>query len=153
MTQGLIPFICLTPVLKTTRFWGVTPPISVAASSEREREITATLMDELRRQNTFETEEESRRRCERSWLCVRGSCGRTPHNCDLRDVPVAICLWASNLRASCIFDSPSNPGLLGLLAHQVLMPHLQRNRPRASSSARQEVRQRGIYPSKYTVAG
>ncbi|KAJ7346382.1 Poly(A) polymerase central domain-containing protein [Mycena albidolilacea] len=45
-----------------TGFWGVTPPISVAASSEREREITATLMDELRRQNTFETEEESRRR-------------------------------------------------------------------------------------------
>ncbi|KAJ6529898.1 Poly(A) polymerase central domain-containing protein [Mycena vulgaris] len=43
-------------------FWGVTPPISVAASSEREREITTTLMEELRQQNTFETEEESRRR-------------------------------------------------------------------------------------------
>ncbi|KAJ7926745.1 Poly(A) polymerase central domain-containing protein [Mycena leptocephala] len=45
-----------------TGYLGVTPPISVAASSEREREITATLMEELRRQNTFETEEESRRR-------------------------------------------------------------------------------------------
>ncbi|KAJ7206642.1 Poly(A) polymerase central domain-containing protein [Mycena pura] len=43
-------------------YCGVTPPISVAASSEREREITGTLMEELRRQNTFETEEESRRR-------------------------------------------------------------------------------------------
>ncbi|KAJ7289790.1 Poly(A) polymerase central domain-containing protein [Mycena rebaudengoi] len=43
-------------------FWGVTPPISVAASSEREREVTASLMEELRRQNMFETEEESRRR-------------------------------------------------------------------------------------------
>ncbi|KAJ7132442.1 Poly(A) polymerase central domain-containing protein [Mycena epipterygia] len=43
-------------------FWGVTPPISVAASSEREREISTTLMEELRRQNMFETEEESRRR-------------------------------------------------------------------------------------------
>ncbi|KAJ7730508.1 Poly(A) polymerase, partial [Mycena olivaceomarginata] len=42
--------------------WGVTPPISVAESTEREREITVTLMEELRRQNTFETEEESRRR-------------------------------------------------------------------------------------------
>ncbi|KAJ7263681.1 polymerase [Mycena haematopus] len=45
-----------------TGFLGVTPPISVAASSERERVMTATLMEELRRQNTFETEEESRRR-------------------------------------------------------------------------------------------
>ncbi|KAJ6454113.1 Poly(A) polymerase central domain-containing protein [Mycena sanguinolenta] len=45
-----------------TGFLGVTPPISVAPSSERERAITATLMEELRRQNTFETEEESRRR-------------------------------------------------------------------------------------------
>ncbi|KAJ7760082.1 Poly(A) polymerase central domain-containing protein [Mycena maculata] len=43
-------------------FWGVTPPISVAASNEREREITTSLMEELRQQNTFETEEESRRR-------------------------------------------------------------------------------------------
>ncbi|KAJ7914594.1 Poly(A) polymerase central domain-containing protein [Mycena leptocephala] len=44
------------------RHLGVTPPISVAPSSEREREITATLMEELRRQNTFETKEESCRR-------------------------------------------------------------------------------------------
>ncbi|KAJ6587273.1 Poly(A) polymerase central domain-containing protein [Mycena sp. CBHHK59/15] len=43
-------------------FWGVTPPISVAASTEREREITTSLMDELRQQKTFETDEESRRR-------------------------------------------------------------------------------------------
>ncbi|KAJ7495537.1 Poly(A) polymerase central domain-containing protein [Mycena latifolia] len=42
--------------------WGVTPPISVAASSPRECEITASLMEELRQQNTFETAEESRRR-------------------------------------------------------------------------------------------
>ncbi|KAJ7663187.1 hypothetical protein DFH06DRAFT_1189561 [Mycena polygramma] len=46
-----------------TGYWGVTPLISVAASSEREREVTITLMEELRRQGTFETEEESRRRC------------------------------------------------------------------------------------------
>ncbi|KAF7322617.1 hypothetical protein HMN09_00040200 [Mycena chlorophos] len=39
-------------------YLGVTPPISVAQSSDREREITVSLMDELRRQNTFETEEE-----------------------------------------------------------------------------------------------
>ncbi|KAJ7065706.1 polymerase [Mycena amicta] len=43
-------------------YLGVTPPISVAQSSDREREITVSLMDELRRQNSFETEEESRRR-------------------------------------------------------------------------------------------
>ncbi|KAJ7181371.1 Poly(A) polymerase central domain-containing protein [Mycena crocata] len=43
-------------------FWGVTPPISVAQSTEREREITTTLMEELKAQNSFESEEESRRR-------------------------------------------------------------------------------------------
>ncbi|KAF8897890.1 Poly(A) polymerase central domain-containing protein [Infundibulicybe gibba] len=41
---------------------GVTAPISTAESSEREKEVTVSLMDELRRQNTFESEEESRTR-------------------------------------------------------------------------------------------
>ncbi|EGO02397.1 hypothetical protein SERLA73DRAFT_120990 [Serpula lacrymans var. lacrymans S7.3] len=41
---------------------GVTPPISTGESTNREKEVTATLMEELRRQNTIETEEESRRR-------------------------------------------------------------------------------------------
>jgi poly(A) polymerase len=41
---------------------GVTPPIATAESSEREKEVTVTLMEELRRQNTFEAEEESRTR-------------------------------------------------------------------------------------------
>ncbi|KAF8659131.1 hypothetical protein AX16_001901 [Volvariella volvacea WC 439] len=44
------------------KYLGVTPPISVAESSPREKEVTVTLMEELRRQNTFESEEESRRR-------------------------------------------------------------------------------------------
>ncbi|KAJ7506584.1 poly-A polymerase [Mycena galericulata] len=43
-------------------FLGVTPPISTSDSNEREKEVTITLMDELRRQNTFESEEEARRR-------------------------------------------------------------------------------------------
>ncbi|KAJ7639530.1 poly-A polymerase [Roridomyces roridus] len=43
-------------------FLGVTPPISIAESNEREKEVTVTLMEELRSQNTFETEEEARRR-------------------------------------------------------------------------------------------
>ncbi|KAJ7368681.1 Poly(A) polymerase central domain-containing protein [Mycena albidolilacea] len=43
-------------------FLGVTPPITTAESNEREKEVTITLMDELRRQNTFESEEEARRR-------------------------------------------------------------------------------------------
>ncbi|KAG2033642.1 Poly(A) polymerase central domain-containing protein [Suillus americanus] len=41
-------------------FLGVTPPISTAESTEREKEVTATLMEELRRQNTFESMEEAR---------------------------------------------------------------------------------------------
>jgi poly(A) polymerase len=44
------------------RYLGVTPPISTGESSDREKEVTTTLMQELRRQNTFESEEESRRR-------------------------------------------------------------------------------------------
>ncbi|KAJ6615621.1 Poly(A) polymerase central domain-containing protein [Mycena sp. CBHHK59/15] len=43
-------------------FLGVTPPIATTESNEREKEVTITLMDELRRQNTFESEEEARRR-------------------------------------------------------------------------------------------
>jgi poly(A) polymerase len=43
-------------------FLGVTPPISTSESNEREKEVTVTLMEELRRQNTFENEEQSRRR-------------------------------------------------------------------------------------------
>jgi poly(A) polymerase len=45
------------------RFLGITPPISVAESSAREQEITVSLMEELRRQNNFETEEEAKNRC------------------------------------------------------------------------------------------
>jgi len=44
------------------RYLGVTPPISISESSEREKEVTTSLMDELRRQNTIEGEEETRTR-------------------------------------------------------------------------------------------
>jgi poly(A) polymerase len=43
-------------------YLGVTGPISTEESNEREKQVTATLMEELRRQNTFESEEESRTR-------------------------------------------------------------------------------------------
>ncbi|KAG1728361.1 Poly(A) polymerase central domain-containing protein [Suillus paluster] len=43
-------------------YLGVTPPISTAKSSEREKEVTTTLMEELRRQNVFESVDESRLR-------------------------------------------------------------------------------------------
>ncbi|KAF7335350.1 Poly(A) polymerase [Mycena sanguinolenta] len=43
-------------------FLGVTPPIATAESNDREKEVTVTLLDELRRQNTFESEEEARKR-------------------------------------------------------------------------------------------
>ncbi|KAG0702422.1 Poly(A) polymerase [Suillus ampliporus] len=43
-------------------YLGVTPPISTAESTEREKEVTATLMEELRRQNTFESVDEARLR-------------------------------------------------------------------------------------------
>ncbi|KAJ3505576.1 hypothetical protein NLJ89_g7343 [Agrocybe chaxingu] len=43
-------------------YLGVTPPISTAVSTEREKEVTVSLMEELRRQNTFESEEEAKTR-------------------------------------------------------------------------------------------
>ena len=43
-------------------YLGVTPPISVNESNEREKAVTISLMEELRRQGTFESEEESRTR-------------------------------------------------------------------------------------------
>jgi poly(A) polymerase len=52
-----------TPLL---RYLGVTPPISISDSNEREKEVTASLMDELRRQKTIESEEETRTR----YLCI-----------------------------------------------------------------------------------
>ncbi|VDB97127.1 unnamed protein product [Peniophora sp. CBMAI 1063] len=44
------------------RYLGVTPPISTNESTQREKEVTQTLMEELRRQNTFESEEEAKTR-------------------------------------------------------------------------------------------
>ena len=49
-------------ILSLCRFLGVTPPISTSESNEREREVTTSLMEELKRQGTFESEEESKTR-------------------------------------------------------------------------------------------
>ncbi|KAI5123418.1 hypothetical protein M0805_006123 [Coniferiporia weirii] len=42
--------------------WGVTQPISSSESSDGEKKVTVAMMEELRRQGTFESEEESRTR-------------------------------------------------------------------------------------------
>ncbi|KZT71564.1 Poly(A) polymerase [Daedalea quercina L-15889] len=43
-------------------YLGVTQPISTSESSKREKEVTVTLMEELRRQGTFESEDEAKTR-------------------------------------------------------------------------------------------
>ncbi|KAI0322506.1 poly-A polymerase [Amylostereum chailletii] len=43
-----------------SQYLGVTPPISTGESTDREKQVTATLMEELQRQNTFENEEEAK---------------------------------------------------------------------------------------------
>jgi len=40
----------------------VTRPITTAESNPREKEVTVTLMEELKRQKTFESEQEARTR-------------------------------------------------------------------------------------------
>lgn len=47
---------------RTEKFLGVTAPISELESNEREKEVTVTLMEELRRQGTFESEAEAKTR-------------------------------------------------------------------------------------------
>jgi poly(A) polymerase Pap1 len=44
------------------RQFGVTAPISVVESNAREKEVTNTLLEELKRQKTIESEEEARTR-------------------------------------------------------------------------------------------
>ena len=52
-------------------YLGVTPPISTDESTPKEKEVTISLMEELRRQNTFESEEESRTRYDFTWkVCL-----------------------------------------------------------------------------------
>lgn len=54
MYSNLLQIVC--------RYLVVTSPISASESSEREKEVTVTLMDELGRQNSFETDEEESKR-------------------------------------------------------------------------------------------
>ncbi len=45
-----------------TKQWGVTPPISIALPTQAELAINDALVEELKRQNNFETPEETQRR-------------------------------------------------------------------------------------------
>lgn len=47
---------------RTPKYLGVTPPIAVTESTPREKEVTVTLLEELRRQGTFESEDEAKTR-------------------------------------------------------------------------------------------
>jgi poly(A) polymerase len=46
----------------TKASWGVTDPISLAMPSKKDLELNDSLLDELRRQNNFESTEETERR-------------------------------------------------------------------------------------------
>ncbi|TFK94256.1 polymerase [Polyporus arcularius HHB13444] len=46
----------------SSKYPGVTPPIAVAESSPKEKELTASLLEELRRQGMLESEEEAKTR-------------------------------------------------------------------------------------------
>lgn len=54
---------CDTFLTYVFRYLGVTPPIATSGPSKAEEAATEDLMKELRAQGTFESEEESRRRC------------------------------------------------------------------------------------------
>ncbi|KAI5808495.1 Poly(A) polymerase central domain-containing protein [Peziza echinospora] len=47
---------------ETPRQWGVTPPISTVGPTEAENSVNQALVEELKRQHSFETPEESQRR-------------------------------------------------------------------------------------------
>ncbi|KDQ08270.1 hypothetical protein BOTBODRAFT_166145 [Botryobasidium botryosum FD-172 SS1] len=48
--------------MTTSEYLGVTPPISEAGPSKREEEVTATLMEELKKQGVFESDEDAKTR-------------------------------------------------------------------------------------------
>jgi hypothetical protein len=96
-----------------SRFLGVTPPISTSDSNDREKEVTITLMEELRRQNTFESEEEARRRCV---CCFRESKPQhhLPFSNRLCDVSVLrLFNGYSNIRTTHFFIQSTNSLLFG----------------------------------------
>ena len=64
----LLPAVLRQPCNCRDSYLGVTPPISTNESTPREKEVTLTLMEELRRQKTFESEEEAKTRCVASLL-------------------------------------------------------------------------------------
>ena len=47
---------------RVPKFLGVTPPIAVSESTPKEKELTASLLEELRRQGMLESEEEAKTR-------------------------------------------------------------------------------------------
>lgn len=47
---------------ETQKQWGVTPPISTVGPTDQENTVNIALIDELKRQNSFESQEESQRR-------------------------------------------------------------------------------------------
>ena len=49
-----------------TRQWGLTTAISTALPTEKELELNGQLIDELKRQNNFESQEATDRRYDRS---------------------------------------------------------------------------------------
>lgn len=49
----------LSGSINKSSYFGVTPPISTSRPTQREEEITVTLIEELRRQGVFESAEES----------------------------------------------------------------------------------------------
>lgn len=70
-------------------YLGVTPPISTNESTQREKEVTQTLMEELRRQNTFESEEEAKTRCvtHPDSMCLRVLCPCYVHTTTRSSLP------------------------------------------------------------------
>jgi poly(A) polymerase len=58
----LFPPIFVFVGLSLYRYLGVTHPISTDESNEREKEVTITLAEELKRRGTIESEEDSKTR-------------------------------------------------------------------------------------------
>lgn len=57
--------------MSSGQMWGVTPPISTAFPTEVEKHYNEALLQELRRQGTFESATETQKRYERSRTSIR----------------------------------------------------------------------------------
>lgn len=132
-------------------YLGVTPPISTSESTEREKDLTVTLMEELGRQNMFESEEESQLRWVhmclhytvqslRFWLWIQSLCIHTGRHSTTNFRRTTWCRRNACTRGLDLWSQRVPADDLVYLIETYYHVFIQGNRPWAHRRACQEIR-------------